>query len=798
MAYSYFDYEGTDTTIQTDILCVSTEHMYAFKVLSEEKSKVTLSDVALAATFTKNNAGVLCELNTAPSTKIRVIRSTPYDVLMHDFSNGAQFSADSVDEVYEQLLYLCQETVEGKLIMDSSGITAAGSGGKLYDSRITTWSGRTQEQKNKELVSILDYNPSNEKISTKFATLGIFHSLYPQLASKIITLDASFFDVALELYKLDSKVLKIPTGTYKMNVMHSIAGFSLDCSSGVNFDLTDLVDTYALRSRGAFSAEVNVLTVNENVLTVSSVVGLTVGDWLLLRSETRCDNPTDAGEDWCLGAPTLGAPPVYFGEPVQIQEISGNSVTITRGLVFPKYTSVVGGRVATIKKINFVKSEVLGYPKFIMPNKYLVVTDFYLNKGSVFNLDFEATQSSGIGFMATYCMDIEAKGTSQRPAFWSLNGQDHSRFNSWKSISGWFNEFNFTEYNGSQGVDQTYTDVPSIQEVFTVSAVNPTEQGMTTHGMSYGSTYNVNVTNANNEGFMNRARFSTINVTVIGNREATLSSNTANKGVLLCDYGMTDVVLNANIINCAQAFRFSKSYSAVPHGPKVVNITINGQVSNCDYVYWLASKVELDLSLDSCINLNASSTNCKSIVYSTEKGWHNGIVRGSHSIRGDSDLTRAIFQGDNTWGWQVRDFRAVGYPAGMIVVHVPSGIPPSTTFDLRIDFDTCVFLGDGGAVVSRTYNMPSMTTIASLFTKSNLNNASNFRLRASVNANRILNLTTTSDIPVNKEITIYCSNLSVTVTADAGVTVIGTILADAKVVKINRLAVDVYAVSSTN
>ena len=122
MAYSYFDYKGTDTTIQTDILCVSTEHMYAFKVLSDGESNVTLTDVALAATFTKNDAGVLCELKTAPSTKIRVIRSTPYDVLMHDFSNGAQFNAASVDEVYEQLLYLCQEIVEGKLIIDSSGI----------------------------------------------------------------------------------------------------------------------------------------------------------------------------------------------------------------------------------------------------------------------------------------------------------------------------------------------------------------------------------------------------------------------------------------------------------------------------------------------------------------------------------------------------------------------------------------------------------------------------------------------------------------------------------------------------
>ena len=131
MAYSYFDYEGTDTTIQTDILCVSTEHMYAFKVLSEDGSNVTLSDVALAATFTKNNAGVLCELDTAPSTKIRVIRSTPYDVLMHDFSNGAQFNADSVDEVYEQLLYLCQELVEGKLILDSSGKFGGAGGGSM-------------------------------------------------------------------------------------------------------------------------------------------------------------------------------------------------------------------------------------------------------------------------------------------------------------------------------------------------------------------------------------------------------------------------------------------------------------------------------------------------------------------------------------------------------------------------------------------------------------------------------------------------------------------------------------------
>ena len=136
MAYSYFDYAGTGTTIQTGIFCVSTEHMYAFKVLSEDNSNVTLGDVALAATFTKTNAGVLCELDTAPSTKIRVIRSSPYDVLMHDFSNGAQFNADSVDEVYEQLLYLCQEIVEGKLIIDSSGKFGGTSAGGISQNEL--------------------------------------------------------------------------------------------------------------------------------------------------------------------------------------------------------------------------------------------------------------------------------------------------------------------------------------------------------------------------------------------------------------------------------------------------------------------------------------------------------------------------------------------------------------------------------------------------------------------------------------------------------------------------------------
>ena len=55
---------------------------------------------------------------------------------MHDFSNGAQFNADSVDEVYEQLLYLCQEIVEGKLIIDSSGNFGDASAGGISQNEL--------------------------------------------------------------------------------------------------------------------------------------------------------------------------------------------------------------------------------------------------------------------------------------------------------------------------------------------------------------------------------------------------------------------------------------------------------------------------------------------------------------------------------------------------------------------------------------------------------------------------------------------------------------------------------------
>ena len=194
MAYSYFDYEGTDTTIQTDILCVSTEHMYAFKVLSEEESNVTLSDVALAATFTKNNAGVLCELGTAPSTKIRIIRSTPYDVLMHDFSNGAQFNAFSVDEVYEQVLYLCQEIVEGKLIIDSSGNFSgtracvspndAENNGQLLEALGMMLDGVATVE------SVADLRSRASKVKTAINLIG-YHADLPGIGGGLFVMDAA-------------------------------------------------------------------------------------------------------------------------------------------------------------------------------------------------------------------------------------------------------------------------------------------------------------------------------------------------------------------------------------------------------------------------------------------------------------------------------------------------------------------------------------------------------------------------------------------------------------------------------
>lgn len=127
MVYSYFDYDGTGTSIQTNIQCISTEHMYAFLITSEEDDKVMIAPTALSATFTKTPSGVLCELKNKPTGKVRVIRSTPYNTLIHDFSNGAQFHSQALNEVYLQQLYLYQEIVEGKLIIDR--VSASGGSG---------------------------------------------------------------------------------------------------------------------------------------------------------------------------------------------------------------------------------------------------------------------------------------------------------------------------------------------------------------------------------------------------------------------------------------------------------------------------------------------------------------------------------------------------------------------------------------------------------------------------------------------------------------------------------------------
>ena len=84
------------------------------------------------------------------------------------------------------------------------------------DSGILSWSGRTQESKNKDQKSILDFGgvegETCPRLSSKFATLAEAKAAYPTVADKITSLDLYVNDVAVWLSNLELNNTVILTG----------------------------------------------------------------------------------------------------------------------------------------------------------------------------------------------------------------------------------------------------------------------------------------------------------------------------------------------------------------------------------------------------------------------------------------------------------------------------------------------------------------------------------------------------------------------------------------------------------
>ena len=116
--YSYKDItlnaESFTSFPKSELKTLDLGHLFVFVV---EDGKVTGS--AIEASFNYTGDALYVNFTEAKTGTFRIIRSTPYDALWHDFNNGAKFTDTNVEEVWLQLLYLYQEILEGKYVPET-------------------------------------------------------------------------------------------------------------------------------------------------------------------------------------------------------------------------------------------------------------------------------------------------------------------------------------------------------------------------------------------------------------------------------------------------------------------------------------------------------------------------------------------------------------------------------------------------------------------------------------------------------------------------------------------------------
>lgn len=86
-----------------------------FDVDNAVQPKGDLQDNVCTLTY-----GVGAEVNAGrwAAGKYRLFRSTPYSAMLYDFSNGSRFSPENLHRNWLQLLFLYQEIIEGKVVLN--------------------------------------------------------------------------------------------------------------------------------------------------------------------------------------------------------------------------------------------------------------------------------------------------------------------------------------------------------------------------------------------------------------------------------------------------------------------------------------------------------------------------------------------------------------------------------------------------------------------------------------------------------------------------------------------------------
>ena len=414
---------------------------------------------------------------------------------------------------------------------------------------------RSQASKNSDIVSLLDFGAPYSTDSTT------------QLQAAMDYLNG-----------IGGGTLYIPyhTGTLVISGVVSLReNVSIVCDKNLFVDCSVLTTGIQFQGYGSVSAEIPLSankTSGDTLISTTASHGLSVGDDVLIISQRECAH-ADAGELWRLGETTANSASPFFAEPLVVSSVnSASSFTSTSPLIFPDYrtdktleTSEFARETSTILKINAFKKFSWYGGIFKKESGSLFRTTW--GKDCHIQVKFERGYGTGQEVYFLNSINCTTKCEVNRPNDWVLES-DHSGYNSIKDVSSWYSYVDLFERNGSQGLDQTYSNYCGIGGTYKVRHIDSHEDGMTTHGCIYKATVDIYVVNAKATAFRNRARYCEGNITAI---------NCAS-GMRNSTYGILNSEIHVDLQNCYSQGIAMLDEGVVAISPAVKNTTYSGNI----------------------------------------------------------------------------------------------------------------------------------------------------------------------------------------------------------------------------
>lgn len=361
------------------------------------------------------------------------------------------------------------------------------------DSVVSTWSGRTQEEKNKEQISILDFGGKAQAGFDNSTAINNAYAYSESVGGCTIHIPFS----GSGTYEVKSKVYAKSNTTFIIDdgVLIDATSLKLDEPTDVNDAVWNISGSFVGSeiplSANATSGDTTIKANNH---------GLQVGDYALLKSQRNAFSIADSGQDWWLGRATgsLNAHACYFGEPIEVLSVvSANEFTIRNPLVFPDYrtdkaqeTNSLARSSATIQKMNFIKDSFVIGGSYKLDGSTMFKEFISLNCGvQKTKCDLGANVGSAIqAIYSLYHVNTDNEAVHSAEDYLIV---DHSQYNSFKDKSSWYGTWSYTDRYGMQGLDMTYIPnrVCSIQpHTIYARTYNNNENSIITHGGVYGYT----------------------------------------------------------------------------------------------------------------------------------------------------------------------------------------------------------------------------------------------------------------------------------------------------------------------